>query len=545
MQKLVSFITTLCLLFNSMPTSTIGPVSYETEKPLVCTEQEHAHEDSCYENGTLVCTIEEHQHTEDCYKAEMEEPVITEDEEPVSRNTAGDPINPYSTKTLEDYGGDYSLYYILNNFNLFVNGDATSGHCIGPAAVRGVSNFSKSMGTPGYTHTTPTYFEGLVDFSFNNGMTPMEVYVGEINADNMNVKVWDAYPRYTSKDDRYIDFDAAFAQIEDELEAISKNPDVIDVDFDKPVGEHYKIYPVENAGFYQIDVDSGYAYNFLPGLMDHLLTINVVGETGDAVIICEESGKVNLPNVNLNGYSDWNNVLPEGANIEYGADSGIVLLFPNATSFERKNGVRNSNGHLVAPNAVVDCLGGDKNGSTICKTYNCPNTESHMWPYHGKIIRPTGTKLEAEKTVDGLKPTGQQVFEFKLEQVKGPEGVAFIKPQTVTNDGAHIEFSNITYNKEGTYEYTITEIGKASTTTGSFTLDKSVYTAKVVVVKEEKTVGTVKITSYKVESVTYELNGKEVQGAKFDNKTISEKTKIEGKKTWEDNNDQDGKRPQS
>ncbi len=46
--------------------------------PLVCTLEEHAHNDDCYDaEGNLLCQMQEHIHSEGCYGEPVSYPVLT------------------------------------------------------------------------------------------------------------------------------------------------------------------------------------------------------------------------------------------------------------------------------------------------------------------------------------------------------------------------------------------------------------------------------------------------------------------------------------
>ena len=96
-----------------------------------------------------------------------EDQTVVADVEPTSdtvepaADTEDDPYAKYySDDTIFDYGGNYSINYILNNFNIFTKEDAICGHTIGAVAVGGAASFQMGIGRDNYTHTTPSYFAG-------------------------------------------------------------------------------------------------------------------------------------------------------------------------------------------------------------------------------------------------------------------------------------------------------------------------------------------------------------------------------------------------
>ncbi|MCF0230471.1 MAG: hypothetical protein HUJ76_12375, partial [Parasporobacterium sp.] len=262
---------------------------------------------------------------------------------------ADTPYFPYSNKTVADYGGDYSLFYILNNYNIYTKENTDSGHCVGPAAVGGTAKFDMGMGFDGlkykYEHTTPSYFEGEM-LSDLNGMYPMELYVGEVNADNENCNPIGTltFNGYTSKNDKYIDFNAAYSDIQKEVNAIAGLTNKIVIDPDVTKADHYEI--VDSwGGMKQVNVDSGYIYEFKEGTADQYRIVNILGD-GDAVFICNDSGKAHMPDAYLDGEYDWSKFAPEGSDGQYGGTSGVVFIYPNATEIDRSWSYQSSNGHV-------------------------------------------------------------------------------------------------------------------------------------------------------------------------------------------------------
>ncbi len=101
---------------------------------------------------------------------------------------------------------------------------------------------------------------------------------------------------------------------------------------------------------------------------------------------------------------------------------------------------------------------------------------------------PVSVKIAAEKVMDGKYPRGDE-FTFVLKDESGNV------VQTVNNRDGIIEFDTLTFDKEGTYIYTITEkVGS----NGKIDYDGTVYTVIVTVTEGED--------SYTA-SVTYEKDG--------------------------------------
>ena len=77
-QRLISFLTTLCLLVNTVPSDRIPVKVSPDERILICNQAEHVHTDSCNEEGNLVCEVNEHTHSSSCYAQETIVEKVTE-----------------------------------------------------------------------------------------------------------------------------------------------------------------------------------------------------------------------------------------------------------------------------------------------------------------------------------------------------------------------------------------------------------------------------------------------------------------------------------
>ena len=168
--------------------------------------------------------------------------------------------------------------------------------------------------------------------------------------------------------------------------------------------------------------------------------------------------------------------------------------------------------------------------ATASSTTDKPLTFTNKYSVENKEVDVTE---DLEKTVKKMQPlTDSVTFDFTIKaDTKGAPlpkkdgkdntsaSVVFTKAET-----KNIDFGTLTFTKPGTYEYTLTEnIDKLDggwTTTGS--------PAKVTIVVTDNKDGTM---------------GAEVTGAEITN--TYETTKVSGTKTWVDNNDQDGIRPES
>ena len=106
---------------------------------------------------------------------------------------------PYSWN-YEDEGGEYTLDYILNNYNVFISGDYLGSHVVGPMVVGGDARGTGFGGLAHNTdstkqihHTAPSYFEGYLHKIEGNGIVnittgekDLPVYLGKYNFEGAN-----------------------------------------------------------------------------------------------------------------------------------------------------------------------------------------------------------------------------------------------------------------------------------------------------------------------------------------------------------------------
>lgn len=152
----------------------------------------------------------------------------------------------------------------------------------------------------------------------------------------------------------------------------------------------------------------------------------------------------------------------------------------------------------------------------------------------------------ASKTVDGEMPDANQTFLFELLDSEG--GVL----QTKSNSGGEITFDTVPLTK-GDLGRTLTyALREKPDQESSLTLDETVYTVLVTVADEADENGVISA------DVTYQKNGEIVEAAVFNNTTPEEpdipeepekpeekKVTAEGVKTWKDEDNKEGKRPDS
>ena len=208
---------------------------------------------------------------------------------------------------------------------------------------------------------------------------------------------------------------------------------------------------------------------------------------------------------------------PNAANVSTGKAEGTYII-PNA-DFKISEV---SAGFLVAN--TISAIGGQEWHST---SKNIP------------VVNPTSFELTAAKTVDGAAPSTDEngKFTFTLYSVAddGTETVI----ETVRNNGGSIKFTRFNNIKQaGTYWYKIVESAEVD----GYKIDNTIYYAKVIV--SSVTNGLITDTNAKVVYYKNAKDGDEVGSAVFNN-TTDRKIRIDGSKTWNDANNQDGKRPAS
>ena len=111
----------------------------------------------------------------------------------------------------------------------------------------------------------------------------------------------------------------------------------------------------------------------------------------------------------------------------------------------------------------------------------------------GESEVPTSESFTAVKKVDGKTPSENQTFTFKLEQIGDvPEGSEKLEEKTTENHGETVDFGSISYSKNGTYYYKISETG----TSEKYILDGTSYVVKVEVTSETALEGSTRVTRY-------------------------------------------------
>ncbi len=284
-----------------------------------------------------------------------------------------------STDTFESDGGRYDLGYILEHYNVFVSGDYSGTHVVGPVICGG--NFGNyfgglSYGNPaGFPHEVPSWFgKDIVSANFKT-YSDVTTYVGsqvdmsrhwKLGADGM------VHNEQVKVSDRYADF-ARMEDLKEQAASLGKEADRTISQADLQNGQ-------------TISLETGHIYKIEPGISLKGYSIRVSGNASEDLILeSDAAGTVYLPSFVLNSDdSEFGSI----ENQESGA--GIVFAFPNASEVTNEGYGHSITGHIVAPFADISLTGGNYNGCIIAASVKT-NSEGHMWSYHGKKLLPNPT----------------------------------------------------------------------------------------------------------------------------------------------------------
>lgn len=389
----------------------------------------------------------------------------------VEENTDSDVFSDGSEKavlstqntTNHTFGTDYSLEYLLNQFNVVSFGDVEMNtHCMGAVLIKGDysgigSGFSDSANV-----NTPSYIGGYVSYdgpcNSRNKHDKIPLYVGTSNTVSDNGKTLNGKVNFNQEGqiyttDSYVDWSA--------LKSAVTATSVQLTDYS---AETYDI----TSDWQTIEINAG--SNVTLNTHGRRAFINIKGtSTAATVINILDSGTVtNFPKI-------------EGLVAEED-ESGIPIVFnlPNASAVNIDSISTPVFGHVIAPDAEINMPTGNYNGCFIGNGMTVGG-EGHRWPYDGGSLIPTSTGFTAIKTVNGETPTANQVFNFNLSEFKDNE---WKSKETKTNNGSVIKFSDIQYSTDdeiGDHWYLISE---DQTPVEGYELSTKQYLVKVNVAKE-------------------------------------------------------------
>lgn len=311
---------------------------------------------------------------------------------PVTAYAASSTVTETSNKTYTEDGGSYDLYYILNNFNLFIQNDVTTIHTVGETIIGGNLNLSGNMiGKTGAGHKVSSFVGGEVTGYGGDAFHPdndgVYMYLGSVNRGKDITYTSGAKDGPFRINDSYMDMDAAFRAINEQVnntfsaDALKKQGIEL-----KPV-EYGQIKGNGSSDYYTIDFNlAGYPMLSVPsGQKD--------------IVVIDYGTDINIPGITCND-------LHASENNDGGTN--ILWVFPNATKLHI--GSTSLFGHILAPNADVTLDSGNYNGCIVAKSLTS-QAEGHKWGYSGSFIKsddkpaPTPKPTEKPKPTEEPKPT--------------------------------------------------------------------------------------------------------------------------------------------
>lgn len=314
------------------------------------------------------------------------------------------------TNIFQQDGGYYNpLGYILSNYNVFVQGDATNNnHVMGSVFVGGDFHTAVNVfGNGHFTHRVSSYVGGLwrnkdaglyPGSNTTNNPNNVRLYLGKVNYDPAIQGGW-FKPQFAggnagilfTNDNQYAgDLNTMFADIAAQTESLSNPQSGAITVTDVQSGEHITF---GNDG--NLYLDAGFTYLFTAELLAKYphagrkiilrvtKPIDDVSQMPETIIVSNDS-RIAMPV--LDSYVD-----ASGARHDFttGAESfkglPLVFAFPEATAVESSK-YATEYGHIVAPRAHVT-MNLQYNGCVLAQSATMSSVaEGHMWPYNGTVL---------------------------------------------------------------------------------------------------------------------------------------------------------------
>lgn len=346
-------------------------------------------------------------------------------------------------------GGDYTLDFILHNFNLFASDDADVGHTVGPVAVG--KNFM-AAGLAGVSHGGRQYYHKTHSYAGVSGQSPWGLLYPDgsmaqagkyfIFSQDATLKQVSGAVTQAKGEPLYIDFDQAFSEIAKEIDAYAT------YDFQ----DRYVIR-AEDTVPRSYPIETGRIYIFEDDLFDRngkISSLNVSsGDDTNAIVIIRD-----FNNHVVESIAESKLTNQASKHTEWGDGPSVVHMLPDVLNIQGGSYTAN----IVAPKATYRSGAGERTGCLVVKNIlmnGSTRTESHMWPMPEKILLNGSFGVRMTKQVDGQIPgeDWKGKFTFVLKDFETGTEIS-----RATNDAnGLILFDPIPYDETGVYRYLVEE----------------------------------------------------------------------------------------